>query len=320
MTWADISGEYERERIGPLILQAVRDAVDRAVKRYPPGIYSAGYGTWDSEAREDLVQEVVLKKLLEEHQLEYAMSMAGPDDFNRLLTHQVRRQLASRRQRSIIDNILDRCRPLLAASPFALAGSGTSASFRLIGHDVEERDPTEEEIRSASLRVAIVPRLRDPDADRASMVYSEENLKVLLLLIAESLPSSFKISHLDRILRKVLTSWLPSLLPTLDDEAMEITDTSAAPIDATAVVSASIESLVKRMTDEQSRLLGLKMAGASDGDIAKELGLSRPTVAKRKVEVLTLLSTEMADLAADQQVAAIDLLGMHLARRLTSES
>src|ERR1700737_1438512 len=108
MTWTELLHEYESERIGVGILELVTKGVGKVGREgYDPQIYGRVV-RWE-DGIEDVVQEVVVRLLLDEGQLDYIMAVSRDEgDFQRLLQWQIRRFLARRRQRTIIDNLLDR--------------------------------------------------------------------------------------------------------------------------------------------------------------------------------------------------------------------
>ena len=183
-TWSDIRAEYEAERVGLEILAEVERAVDLAVRRYDPMIYGKA-SSWD-DARDDLVQDVVVKVLLEEGQLEYLMTVSrGLDDFRALLFRQVRRLLARCRQRSVIDNLLDRSRAVLETADFDKTRRSGVVVYKAAGANVEARRPTYEELRRAAVRSSLVATTRFRSGERAPEVYSPTALATVLSAVAE---------------------------------------------------------------------------------------------------------------------------------------
>src|SRR5687767_130201 len=117
MSWTSLRDEFTELVVGPLILAEVQRAVDFAVRRYDPVIY-ADAQNW-TQGRDDLVQDVVTTVLLHERQLDYLFETASDlDGFRALLYRQVRRLLARRRQRTVVDNLLDRIRDAVSAPPY----------------------------------------------------------------------------------------------------------------------------------------------------------------------------------------------------------
>jgi len=264
------------------------------------------------EGHEDLVQEVVLKVLLEERQLDYLMTTARTiNDFRSLLRRQVERRLARRRRRTVIDNLLDRCRQILLGEEYTTIRRGSRTFYQPNSKRVEERAPTAEELRQASIRITAVPRIPYRESDRAPQVYSSVNLAILLRLVGASLPTWFEIRDLDRMLHDVLTGWVPSLLGR-DDAVHYQADTSLNP-EEELVAKSITEQLYEALTPEQRVILVRKVEGSSDTELAQELGVSRPTAAGRKDDVLQVLEGGLHDLPTNLQSEIVDRVTMRAA-------
>src|SRR5260370_6664343 len=111
MTLVELREEYRSVRIGEKILEEVRQTVHQVCRRYDPQIYG-GAASWD-DAEGDLVQSVVLDLLIGEGQLDYLMATAVEiGDFQNLLKYQVRRYIARKRRRTVIDNVIDRAKAI----------------------------------------------------------------------------------------------------------------------------------------------------------------------------------------------------------------
>jgi DNA-directed RNA polymerase specialized sigma24 family protein len=311
MTWEELREEYGRERIGPLIYGEVMGISASVSSHYDPTIYS-GQSSW-SDARDDLAQEVVTRVLLEEGQLDYLMLVCqSVDDFRALLNRQVRRLLARRRQRTVIDNLLDRCEPILSAESYErLDETGRRMRYGLRGREVELRDPTDTELREAALRVAVVPRVKFRPGERAPVVYGPAQLATAVRAAAEALPTSLTLSDLDRIFRLVLTDWLPSFLEDTEEEpSFGGQELSAEEV---ALVNDTTNRILASCSLDQQHLLLRKLEGVADGDIAREVGVSRPTLANRKDEVWRLMEGELSDLPDTLQQTVVSELSLRLA-------
>jgi hypothetical protein len=317
MNWKDVREEYSSLRIGPLILELVHESVRRVTRRgYNARVYALGKDHWDDDALQELVQEVVLHVLLEGGQLDYMMTMGSLDDCKGILDYQVRRQLGHRRHRTIIDNLLDRCRAILERSPFASSGSAGLRAYRLSQRAVEPRRPTDEERRAAALAIVYIPRIPHRSGDRAPTVYSENNLQLALETVASTLPCEFGVSDLDRILREILTFWLPSFLPPpREEEGEELSVQELGPEDM-AIARDTARNITEKLSIQEARILAMKMAGMADGDIAQAVGLSRPTVAKRRTEIMRGLGQELAGLPTNIHEATFDELAARLAEKI----
>lgn len=302
--------EYRQSRIGPEILAETRRVVHQVVRRFDPEIYG-GAATWD-DAEEDVVQAVVLDLLLAEGQIDYLMATAVRlDDFRNLLRFQVRRYLARTRRRTVVDNLLDRAKEILAEPPFEQTGSAQDPRFRIPGSAVELREPTEEEILAASRAVALVPRTRSSDHDRAPVVYPREALATALEAIATVLPVPFSLSDVGRILELVLTDWVASFLYEFEED-QAVAAPSLGPEEETMAEEAA-QRILERVSGEALVVLRRKLENVSDEEIARELGVSRPTVIARKRSALGELREALGGLPEHVQAAAMDQVSLRLA-------
>ncbi len=288
------------------MLAEVSRAVRSVTPRYDPTIY-AGAASWEG-AEEDVVQGVVTDLLLGEGQLDYMMATALTiDDVRNLLRFQIRRYLARNRRRTVVDNLLDRAKVLLQAPPYVEVSPGR---FGLPGGP-DPRPPTETELRAAARAAALVPRLRPSGGDRAPTVYSTEALTALLRAVATALPSGFSLSELGKILEEVLTDWLASLLYDLE-EARYLVSEPLDPQEEVLSRRAALE-VMQRCPEEHLLILRRKLEGVSDEEIARELGVSRPTVHARKREAFDTLKDILGGLSPRAQEEAIGRLLSHLA-------
>ena len=276
------------------------------VRRYSTRVYAGGV-SW-SDALEDLVAEVVTYLLLGERQLDYILDTASDEShMSALLVRQVKRQLGRRRMVTVVDNLIGRCRQILDEEPFEAPETGV---YRLSGVGIATISPAlDAELRAAAMEVARFPR-QSSSGDRAPTVYSTEILKRVLKVVAQLLPNGFTIRDLDAIFRLVLTDWFPSFLEgdeetlpveigLLTEEESEVTETK--------------ERILAECTDEHLFVLRGKFDSRSDGDLARELGVSRPTLAKRKEEVLGLMERELIGLSEAVQTAVMAEINAHLA-------
>ena len=98
--------------IGPVILGLIQSLTANVTRTYDPTVY-AGVASWQ-DGLEDLVHDVIVDRLLAEGQLDYAIDIATtPEALRALLTRQIKRTLARRRRRTVVDNLLDRVRHIL---------------------------------------------------------------------------------------------------------------------------------------------------------------------------------------------------------------
>jgi AraC-like DNA-binding protein len=309
MTLAELREEYRSDRVGPKILNEVRSLVRDVVHRYDPQVYG-GASSWD-DAEDDIVQSVVVDLLLREGQLDYLMATAAElSDFRNLLRFQVKRYLARKRRRSVIDNLLDRAKELLEAERFDRSGTGEATRYWIRGATVERREPTEEELVAAARSVGHVPRIRSTGSERAPVVYSRDDLETVLQAIGGSLATPFSLGDVARVLELVLTDWVASILYELEGGIQP--SPSLGPEEETLAEQAA-RQILDRCTTEQLVVLRNKLENVADQDIARQLGMSRPTVSARKQEMFDVMRAALSDLPDHVQAAVMDRVAVRLA-------
>jgi hypothetical protein len=287
--------EYGQQRVGPLIEAEVRALASQVATSYPPEIY-AGTPTWTSAAISDLVQDVFTYWLLEQGQIDYILGVAYTmSDFRALIVRTIKRALAHRRVRSVIDNLLDRCRDLLKDEPFTTIEVGAREVFLKEGAGSYSGDATQAQLRAAELHAAAIPRRPPERGERASPVYTKTDLQGFLRAVASSIPGGFTLSDLDRILRRVLTPWVVGSL--VSDEMLPTTPSPELSPEEITLVSDVTERLLTALTTDQKALLRLFLANVKDAEVATALGLkSRQAVIKRRTELARVLTEHMEGL------------------------
>lgn len=301
MNLDDLRLEFERETMGHKWLDAVRSVCRTVVRRYPPEIY-ANSPTW-ADALDDLVQDVVTNALIRDGQAQYLMDVcATADDFKRLLARQVSHVLARNRRRTVIDQLLDRSKPLLNTAPFERAGRSL---YVLPGAPAEA---TPNGFREAVAIVRGAARVPHRGTERAPTVFSTDTLRaVLIAVVAAHGPTT--LSDLGRILSSGLTPLLPSVLGSSDGPEPGRSDID--PEDVLNVQEA-VTQVVDRLTDDELALLRWKLLAVTDTDIAGMTGLSRPTVANRKQAMLDTVRELVSGLPSELHDHAFDQLTVRL--------
>lgn len=276
--------EHASERLGPLWLAEITKAANIA-KRYSPRIYAQS-SVWDEGALSDLVQDVV-ERMLAKSQVEYICDLANDFGHARALIYrQVRMTLADRRQRTSIDNLFDRARERLAEAPFEVK-SDKPPRWGLAGSDAGPEECSQRLVTA----LAALPRLPGLGKDRASAVWTRETLDDALVLICRTCGTIAEDS-LRKILDDALTVFSTSEVVT-DDAGSEDQATELDPADL-AVANEALDRLMAALSREEAAVLAGKWIGDSDGDIAARLGISRPTVAKRKDSAYAKVREELA--------------------------
>ena len=309
----DLRREHEQEGIGSGILAEVRSVAVQIVTVYPPQIY-AGAPEWSADAIDDLVQDVVADWLLGQGQLDFALKASSSiSHFRAIMARTTRRALASRRMRSVIDNLLPRCEALLAKDGYHAMGAGTRRIYRT-NPAAELRDPSDEELRAAELVAHRIPRLPGQGGDRASAVYTASNLRALLAGIAGCMPGGFAVNDLDRILRRVLTAWVPGVLIT--GQELPPTPSEALSPEDVVIVRDTVRGLLGSLTEQQRTVLTLYLSNVSDTEAAAILGVkARQTVLKWRAELAVIIGDYLDGVEGRLSNAVLDQLAITLATR-----
>ena len=281
MTLRELRVEYGAEVIGPAILDEVRRACASLARRYPPHVYARS-ASWDEDAIEELVQDVVVGRLLAEHQIAYLFDVADRiSDWRALLNRQVKITLARRRVRTVVDNLLERARRYLVQSGAFDPDDGSGvAVFRGVDAHEPYRALTDQEVRKVAEHVRASP----PPEARGRRACSHRVHEGRSRVSSPHDPPSCarrsgRCEMSARILEYVLTDWVPTVL--------ELDRTSSAP---TAVVLSPEEDvevkeiaseLLASLSEKEAEILRGRIAGLPDNEIARWIGVSRPTLYKR---------------------------------------
>lgn len=276
--------EFDRRGLGPRWLQEIQTAASRITRRYSPSVYARS-AAWDEEAVDDLVQDVV-ERMLTKGQAEYICDVAN--DFGHaqaLIYRQVRMTLIDRRQRTAVDNLFDRAVERLGELPFEQVTEKPRA-WRIAGRSLEVTPYT----RRLTTSLAALPRLPGNGTERASAIWTTETLVDALVLICTS---AGEIEELD--LRKILDESLTvfATAEVVSDEAG--TADSSGELDPSELIMANelTERLGAALTLEEATVLAGKWIGDSDGEIARRLGVSRPTAANHKTSAFVKIRNEL---------------------------
>lgn len=304
--WDDLKDEHQRERLGSLWLDEVTRAVRAVAPRYPAPVYARA-PTWDEAGLEDLAQDVVVGQLLATGQIEYIVHAAdGLDRARSLLRQQVRWTVARRRTRTVLDNLLDRCRAALRAGLLEEV-PGRPGWWGSTGEPREARD---EELAEAVRRVARLPRTPVRGGERAPVLYPTDVLAEAVREVHRTLPGGVNERDLDTIFGRVLTDHLPGALVLEDVEFVEA-DRSLGP-EEEVVMNALVEQVFEGLDQEERVLLGMKMLDEPDERVARTLGISRPTAAKRHRAVAARVRLQLLDTPPRLQDPVVMALGARL--------
>lgn len=314
----DLDREYRTVGIGPVILEEVRDVIRGVVRGYDPVVYGQ-VASWEL-GLDDIVQEFGLDVLVGQGQLDYAMTVASDRlHFRRLMGRQVRYLLARRRRRTIIDNLLDRAKKRVTGTPFRLLAGRSEWSYTLEHKDVAPGRVSQDEARYLAYGMTGLPVVRSRLCQRAPTVYSEDTLDEILETVAGSVACAVRVSDLDRILGMMLTSWVPRFLK---NSAGALARAEAAGLDSEqlAIVNQQVRRIFRSCPESHREVLGLKLEGLSDRQVAEELTLSRPTASKRKREAMREVERGLAGMDEELRLAVMNALAVELARNSARSS
>jgi hypothetical protein len=281
-TWAELRDEYARDTVGELWLDEVASAVRIIAPKYPPSSYTET-GAWGAEEFENLVQDVILRHLLDDGQLSYIVDTATDISGARALIHRtVRRCLARGRRRTIVDNLLERCRALESFVPATAPGPTA----------------TDGQLRVAANEVAKLPRIKIINSDRAPAVFSGPTLSLVLGIAHEVLGPDLREREVAKIFELALTDYVPSGLVTTEGGVDE-PDRALTPEEEVTVMHTLRQLTV--VPDIDLQLLALKITDVSDTLVARHLGVSRPTAAKRFRDASAAVQQVLNDIPARLQ-------------------
>lgn len=296
-------------QIGVAWLAEIRAACADVSRRFDPTVYGVAEAVWSASEVEELVQDVTVEQLLRQGQLDYILDIAeGIEDVRRLLRHQVRRALVRRRRLTVVDRLISRISSILHEEYEPLTGI-MPARFRPRRSDLSAAQPTDEQLRSATAAVRLLPT-SSTTGDRAPAVFRTAVLREVVARSFERAGTSLSLTDFGRILTDALTSWVPVVLDLNEDLEVAAQDDLDPELEQTATV-------IRDDLDEADRLvLRIKLSGASDSELASVLGVSRPTAVKRKTNAFASLRESWAEHASDIGPSRHPLLAQMLYLRL----
>lgn len=279
MNFPQLRREYEQEVIGPGLLREVHRASQARAQKYPPAIYGLS-SSWDKEAIEDLVQDVVVERLLGEFQIDYLFDVARTlSDWRALLDRQVGITLARRRVRTVVDNLLDRAKRALRKNDEVVTSKFSRRTVFTLRESSQSYQPlTDQQIRRIVEIVRVVPRLRPGRAERSPSLYGKKDFEILLHSVLQEAEGGVTVRDLGMIFEEVFTDWVPAVLE-LDEEGSY----SESEIPEIAVeIQETAKQIIGKMTKEDAIIIHGRLAGLPDVEIARLLDISRPTFIKRR--------------------------------------
>ncbi len=308
MNFPQLRREYEQEVIGPGLLREVHRASQARAQKYPPAIYGLS-SSWDKEAIEDLVQDVVVERLLGEFQIDYLFDVARTlSDWRALLDRQVGITLARRRVRTVVDNLLDRAKRALRKNDEVVTSKFSRRTVFTLRESSQSYQPlTDQQIRRIVEIVRVVPRLRPGRAERSPSLYGKKDFEILLHSVLQEAEGGVTVRDLGMIFEEVFTDWVPAVLEL--DEGGSYSESE--PPEIAVEIQETAKQIIGKMTKEDAIIIHGRLAGLPDVEIARLLDISRPTFIKRRNILFNDVIRPLAsDLDEEGQDALIEQIAM----------
>ena len=304
MTLDDLRSEYRDQTMGPKIIGRVRTLVQQMLRHRDPLIYA--HGSFDRrDGEEDVLNDFTEKVLLGGGQLAYFFDNAtSVEHFDALVNKQLRNHLSRTRQRTIIDNLLDRAVAVMKSDDLVVVVGG-ERSERFIRSGIEEEAVKDPFALRAGAAVAAnsVPKIYTNPDDRNPKVYSDSDLATLLRVFLGEVKCAINRGDLHKLFENLLTPWLTTVLglDEVADDGPRMGSTMApgkiGPDDELLVDEAA-ERIASGLSAEDVVVFRYKHANMSDTQLAERLNVSRPTAANKKDRLFEKLRSELGDLEA----------------------
>ena len=300
----ELRAEYRSLTIGPLLLERLRGLVETQLRHRDPMIYAHASNDY-RDGLDDVLNEFTLQVLLGEGQLAYFFDVAVTvDDFDRLTNFQLRRFLARTRQRSIVDNLVERSvRVMLADPAVVISGDGSNRRFKLASLETGSENRGEVSLaHAAAIAAAVVPKIYSNPDDRNPKVYTDESLRTLLRIFLSEVRSAVGRRELQELFDLLLTPWTATVLgleEAVGDERSDLTP------EEQVMVNSIAERIVTTWSDSDVCVFRYKLGNLSDAQLATRLGVSRPTAASEKSRVFLAIRNELEGLGHRLQTAVL---------------
>lgn len=291
--WKDLCAEYRKPdrngkpgRIGRGWLDVVFEVCSKIAPNYPPDVYNYGL-VWDESSIWDLVQDVVLKRLLGDAQIDYIVASVSTLGAARgLIGKHVKQVLAHRVIPNQRDNVARRLYSLFEQRGEEVE-TRDGVGWLPRGSGAGPADPTSESMASAVRIICSLRRLPNRGTDRLSPLFTTEVLESAVEPLWSALGVPVTLSLLRRILEQALTGMTPVLFQIGEDiDRLEIGGLSTEEM---VLVDDLAKGLVTTLTAEQREIL-VNVGILTDAELAATLGVSRPTALKRRHETRDLIA------------------------------
>jgi hypothetical protein len=310
--WEALCVEYDRLRIGPRWLELILDVCWKIAPHYAIRIYNYGL-TWDESSISDLAQDVVVKRLLGDAQIDFIVAEASTVSAARgLIGYHVKQVLCHRVIPNQRDNVADRLHSLFEQRGESVA-TFEGVGYRPDGSAWSPVEPTDEAMTGAVRIIGGLPRLPNRGTDRVSPLFTTKALKSAVGPLWDVLKVPVTLNLLRRILDRALTGMSPVLFQL--NEEWDPPEIASLSTEETVLVNDLAQGLVAMLTPEQREIL-VNVEILTDEELAAILGVSRPTALKRRHQMRELFGQPgLEDLSYDLRgavlVRAQALLGGH---------
>lgn len=306
ITWEALCDEYQRTRCGALWRALVVQVCTRIVGKYAPHIYNDRLA-WDQSSIDDIVQDVIINRLLVDGQVDYiVMTASNLNAASGLIGMHVKQVLAQRAAPNQRENVAVRLLAVLAERG-ELVVSPDGDAYRPRGSRWAPGELTDGALAQAASVIADLPRLPNRGTDRLSPLYTTKVLQDAAEPLWQACSVPLSLNSLRRILDRALTGLTPTLFQLNEDyDTSSFADLSAGEL---VVVDDLAERLVALLSDEQREIL-VNIEFMNDTELATLLGVSRPTALKRRHLTRDVVGgffaqADMADLTGHQRGAVL---------------
>jgi len=308
MNFDDLLREFHSEVIGEGILSLVENVVDVILSS------SARFRYID---RDDALQGFVCDSLLGGGQLTYAFDVSRETGHLRaLLIKQFRRYLATNRKKTVVDNLLERCQVRSQNPPFTRFDRPSEWAFSITGKDLRPDSMVSRKVQEIAAEISPSYHFTDAgDRERAPVLLSDSDLGRLMLKMAEAMECEVGRSDLRRLFQLAFTSFIPSFLSSDEagNAALKSRSPGYSPEDDVTVEKLTAEVLAA-LDGEDRKILRFKLEDVSDEVVSRTLGVSRPTLAKRKHAVFQKIRERVENLPESIQNSVVEALEEELRR------
>lgn len=292
--------------IGSAWLGIVKQAVSSKVKKMPPRDF--GFQEWNQDAIEDIVQEVVEKRLLSKGGVEYVLAEATTTPHAQAAIYRlVALGLADLRQPSVVNNIFDNLLRRLLERGHTLEELPKSGNMETPVNEIDLESKVKQILLSQ-------PRYPNRGTQRESAIFSPASFDLIIdQLLEQIVPLTAQI--LRNGLKKALTHLVPA--ENYIDDAHDFSDNQSGLEDveqeATNQDYEFGTQILKELSQESEKVFVAHAYGVrSDSELATALGLKARQTAKKWHDQMRL---ELIDLFNKFEVPVENQMGVVLAMK-----